>query len=908
MLRLLLLLLASLTVLLAIVTTSGRVLVFFLPQLESQINTLLLGRGVELTGLRGRWHLLNPVITVDHVRFAGGHVARATLEVDVLESTLHSTLVARHLAAEAVELTPVRGVDGRWVLGNSGAAPGGGFGATELLRHSDGMRFPHVRIQFADGSRDSVVSLGEVRVSVELSNAGSRHSGEIIVDIEHGGSGELRLAYDLEDALFGRPANGRIALDAEHFVLEPSFGLAVGGIGVHIDQLRGQWSFSKDSSTGRLALAAHDLTLPSGALNAVDAVARGSVDRLGRRWEFVVDRLEARAEHGTARLDGTVGAVTIALDGAASVELALPSFDAGPVVDVVRDAAMRVQGVDEWLGGLAPGGRVDDAKARFDVRKRELAYVARVSQLALEDFKGVPQIRNGTATVAGTEHSLRIGIDGEQMGLGLLSYVEKPIQFDHLSGEVLVWFIPGHLVVRGEALAGTFGASTLRGQFSFGRPPDPMEQRLLLTLRVGDIDAREALGLVPRELPAALLDGLDQAVAGGYVDALDLVYHGHVRTLPDVPMRQAELRVRLHDGVVRFHRDWPVVTGVAGEVVYATTGTTGRFDAGSLGGIVVNGATVVLPPSQDFVSYEGDGSGDGAALRRLIDGSPLSKWLAFVKPEWTFAGAFDYKAQLEIPIRSKSTAAADLQFDLKDLTAGLTDMKLELGSLRGKLHYKYPTQLDADSIDGTLLGHPAEYAVHTEAGEVRTTFKGHANVQQLTDWRLLPNPGLAQGELDFNGEFRIRPGSSEAPVLTVESDLVGVALALPSALGKVAEEPRASMLRITFASPANRLDVRVGDVAEGWLRMGPNGVRGGSVGIGVAAARRTRGRRCGDDRRRTCRARSDGTPEGRRSDDPPEFCVGYERIQARPRHVSERRLRGRRCRISGAAPAICRSR
>ena len=118
-LRPLLLLLISLTVLLAIVTTTGRVLVLFLPQLESQINTLLLHRGIEVTGLRGRWHLLNPVIAVDHVRFAGGHVGGMTLEVDVLESALHSTLIARHLSAEVVELTPVRDVDGHWGLGTS---------------------------------------------------------------------------------------------------------------------------------------------------------------------------------------------------------------------------------------------------------------------------------------------------------------------------------------------------------------------------------------------------------------------------------------------------------------------------------------------------------------------------------------------------------------------------------------------------------------------------------------------------------------------------------------------------------------------------------------------------------------------------------------------------------------------
>ena len=835
-LRPLLLLLISLTVLLAIVTTSGRVLVLFLPQLESQINTFLLHRGIEVTGLRGRWHLLNPVIEVEHVRFEGGHVGGMTLEVDVLESALHSALIARHLSAEIVEVTPVRDVEGHWSLGSGARAAGGGFGPTDFLRYSDGLRFPLVQIHFAAGSRDMVTSLGDVRASVVVANAGSRHSGEVVVDVEHGGSGEIRLAYDLEDALFGRPASGRIALDAEHFVLEPLFGLAVGGVGVQVDQLHGQWSFSKDSSAGKLTLAARDLTLPSGALDSVDAVVRGSVDRLGRRWEFVADRLGAQSRHGAARLDDTVVAVTVGLGGATTVEAAMPSFDAGPVVGVVRDAAVNVRGVDEWLGGLAPRGRVDGAQARLDVGKGELAYVARVSELALEDFKGVPQIRNGRASVAGTEHSLQIRVNGEQMDLGLLSYIDQPIRFEHLEGDVLVWFVPGHLVVRGKGLAGTFGASTLRSQFSFARPTDPLEQRLLLTLRINDIDAREALHYVPRELPQALLHGLDQAVVGGHVDGLDLVYHGHVRTIEGLPMRQAELRVRLHDGVVRFHPDWPVVTGVAGQVVYTSTGTTGRFDAGILQGIALRNATVLLPPSQDFVTYEGDGAGDGNALRRLIDASPLSKWLTFVKPEWTFSGPFDYTAHLKIPIRSTSAADVDLQLDLKELTAQLADMKLELGSLRGKLHYRYPAQLDADVIKGSLFGRPAEYAVRTESGQVRIAFKGHAAVHELTDWRALPNPGLADGELDFTGDYRIRPGSNEAPVLAVKSDLVGVALALPAELGKAALEPRPSTLRITFANPANRLDVQLGNVAQAWLRMDTNGVRGGSVGIGVDAA------------------------------------------------------------------------
>ncbi|MCX7065293.1 MAG: hypothetical protein NT024_12190, partial [Proteobacteria bacterium] len=218
MLRPLLLLLIALTVLLAIVTTSGRALVAWLPQLESYINTILIARGVELVGLRGGWHLLNPVIRVDRLRFAGGNASDVTMEVDVLESAFYSGLVLRHLSAALVELTPVHDVDGHWRLGDAGGATGG-FPVAALLRYSDGLRFPNVRVRFAaaevrDGG-ESLAPLGEMHLRVAVANAGLRHSGEFVVDVEQGGEGELRLAYNLSDSLFGRPTNGQIAIDAE---------------------------------------------------------------------------------------------------------------------------------------------------------------------------------------------------------------------------------------------------------------------------------------------------------------------------------------------------------------------------------------------------------------------------------------------------------------------------------------------------------------------------------------------------------------------------------------------------------------------------------------------------------------------------------------------------------------------
>ncbi len=841
LLRPVLLLLIAVTVLLAVVTATGRVIVAWLPQLEPRINSLLRGRGVEITGIEGRWHQLNPIVHVRRLTFAGGSANDVTLEVDVLESALHSTLIARHLSAAHVDLAPVRDSSGHWRLGTGGGEGAGSSGWVEdLLRYSDGLMFDDVLIRFAEtavsGQAESLTPLGEVRTRVVLANTGLRHSGGIVVHVERGGAGDVKLAYNLSDAWFGRPTYGEVEVASQSFTMDPALGVALGGFGARIDRLQGHWSFTGSSSTGQLTLSARDLQLSTGALQAADLSVRGSTGRLGLRWNLVFDRLAIVGRHGAARLDNAVVAIEKGLNGWNNVDITLPSFDAAPVLGVVRDAAASVHGVEEWLGGLNPRGRVDGMQARFGIDDHNLDYVATISDLAIENFKGVPYVRNGAATVAGTEHSVEVNLNSNHVALGFLDYFDRPTHFDHIAGTVLVWFVPGYLAVQVRDLVGTFDSSSVHGAFAFARPDDVLEQRLLLTLRVRDIDGRGALALVPRELPQALRDGLDQAIVSGQVDRADLVYHGHLRTIEGLPMRQAELSVVMHDGVVRFHPDWPAATDVAGHVSYTARGTTGVFDRGNLAGFSLANATVFLPQSVAYVDFRGTGSGDGAALRKLIDTSPLSTWLSFVKPDWSFSGPFQCAADLKVPIASGVTPNADLRFDLNGLTAGLGDMKIELGALRGKLRYSYPTTVTGRALTGRLFEYPVRFDVASEDGQVRIKFSGKAGMKQITDWRAVPNPGLADGEFDYTGEYRIRPGSNEPAILDLRSDLQGVALALPAPLGKLAEEVRPSTLKMTFAGDSDRLDFGLGNVADGWLRIDDGSVRGGSIGLGVDAA------------------------------------------------------------------------
>ena len=91
-------------------------------------------------------------------------------------------------------------------------------------------------------------------------------------------------------------------------------------------------------------------------------------------------------------------------------------------------------------------------------------------------------------------------------------------------------------------------------------------------------------------------------------------------------------------------------------MLVTTDGTRGEFDHGSLVGIDMAKASLRVPRTFDTVELAASGSGDGKSLRELIDSSPLAGWLTFVKPDWTFAGPFDFAADLRVPVNGARAA------------------------------------------------------------------------------------------------------------------------------------------------------------------------------------------------------------------------------------------------------------
>jgi uncharacterized protein YhdP len=344
---------------------------------------------------------------------------------------------------------------------------------------------------------------------------------------------------------------------------------------------------------------------------------------------------------------------------------------------------------------------------------------------------------------------------------------------------------------------------------------------------------------------------IDRAVVSGTARNAAVTFHGYLRSLGDLPVRQTELRFDVEDGAVRFHDDWPLAAALDGAVVVAADGVRATLSKGTLRGVELDGASVEAAKGQNTVHFVGNGVADGTTLMHLIADSPLREPLAFVRPDWRFSGPLDYRIDLTVPIgrvvRDRSTGgpptesgtdralAIALSTDLRGVTANLGNVGLVIGDVRGRVEYRYPFDVSAEGLTGRMLGAPATFGVDTERGRVRLGFAGAASVAALEDWLSVTVQPEVSGTLGFAGTLDAWPGRDRPIEIEVRTDLTGVAVALPAPFAKAAETARPTTLSIVPDTGALTVRATIADAGAGWLRIPEDGAMAATFEVGAAA-------------------------------------------------------------------------
>lgn len=795
----------------------------FLPQLaehKSGIETWLgeaIGAPVTLGELHAGWYGWGPALAVRDLRVrdpASGAVllafAQASIGFDPLASLRWQRPVIAALDLAGARVRLAAGPDGTLrLLPESGGAPlpvGALSAWLAQVRRFD-LRDGELRI--GDAGQEQVFQ--DVRLSLR-GGADERRAG---VALRTPGDGRLEAVLTLHGAA-DTPANWRgefwLKADRVDVARLPLAGRPASG---HLDaELWGDWA---DGTVTRLLgrLDADRLQPAADAELPGLAPLLAGLPRLGLRFDWrhagadAADGWQARLAYSAHDADGArLEGGTLELSRAADGRYELAARDL-PVDDLLRLAAAQAGGAAaDWLVRLQPAARIPQARLRFDpAQPAAWAAALEVEDLRLHADGAVPGIERLDGTLQlGATHG-RFDFDAPWLVFDAAAVFRSPFFFEtargHLGWQQAAdggWRIDiERLELETPGIAAiAFGSVTL--------PAGGGAPWLDLSAEVPHLQVGVAPTYLPdREIGAGGMAWLDRGLVSG------AGYDGHVRLrgrADRFPYRDGdgefEARFRVQDAVLDFAPDWPPLTGLDAEVVFAGPGLTVQADAAALLGVPVSAEVRIADLEHTRVDVDGASRADGAELGRILLETPVRARLGPFAEALRLGGAHRVELALRIPTDG---APMDGRGRIHFLggTLDLPDAGWHFTNLHGALDFD-DGSLDGERIGLQLAGEPMQLDVESSggAGHGETVFRlagrfsPAALLGDAADALGRGRDALASGETDGVLTLTVpaaRAGAAQY-VLGFDSPLQGLALRLPAPFGKRADEKRPLALKV----------------------------------------------------------------------------------------------------------------
>lgn len=800
----------------ALLQVGGRVFFHQLHRFEATLNTWL-GPEVRLQGLEGRWQGLNPGIFAERVRFAGGELVGFDFELDLMESLGRNRVVARRMTvADGRLVFEKTGAD--WRL--AGASDGPGLDALALFTYSDEV-WIRGRVFAREGRRTAALY-----VESWLINVAGGHRFSIRAQSEPNCT-DCALAIE-GDVTEGGP--GIVTVSASSFSLGRELDEMLGLPGFEV-ALEGAWRRG-GVGTGQARLDIELKRIETPASESTLTAKLGAWSE-GGGYRGRIDTLSAASAGRSLAFDGA-GFLLPGNLGDYFADLWLPAFAAEDVAAFAEVAFGLDHPVGRWLHNLAPRGRIDGFRARIDGGGP--AFVCRVRDAAVVAYRGVPTVENFAFVASGHTGAIRMDVDGYDFGFAMPSFVPADETYLQGGGSLTFSFGSGNFGFRGERLWLDRDGTRAVADIALSRPWGSRQSRLAVDARVDRISVGAAEGYLPLNMGPELRDWLENNVRSGHLEEGRLLFQGEVGPRDRVPRRHFELAARFVDGVVDYHADWPMASRIRANLVVGGRGTrlagSARVFDTDLGDVDIR-----VPPSGKEVSLRLRSRADAGQLLRFARSTPVRDAMPFLSDAWTGNGPVVVAAEMVLPLGvagDEALTPQDLrvEFDLEGTNFDLADLGLRFDEMTDRVSYQWPRSLSSERLTGRLFDAPVRLDIESDDATIRFSLEGSATVADAYGMLDLADPGIAAGRFDFGAVFEVFPGSEHPAELRIDSDLVGVAAALPAPLDKGNGETSALAVSLQFLDDYVAVSTRYNDLS-GWLHVDDNGILAAALGLGV---------------------------------------------------------------------------
>jgi len=838
-----------------------------------------LDRPVSAERLRPGWEGRHPTLAIDGLRLDGPD-GEPRLEVGsaYLRLGWRSILSGRpRLAAvrlEAPVLVVERLGQGRHAVAGletvvgHGAERSGDAGLGWLLGLGE-LAVEGAAVRFVDRT-GSVPEQRIEGIDLAIVNIGRQHQARIVVPQPGGGS--LSGVVDFLRPPLSRPTDWRqwrgelhlAAVGIDPARLEALAGLlelhrpsALPVVSGRVDLLA--WSRFDggrlDDATVRVRADAVGATLPAGRL-ALREVA--SELRLTRRPDGggTIDAGALSVVDARGFRLATDGPAWLQLDAAGlpvAAGLRLAPFDAGAALAAARRLPLSADAQRSLQPVELAAGRVRDLTLRWqdpslsaadrppagsgrsgsgsDAAQPRVEVTAAFDRLGLRVRGGngagpqPPGFRNLAGTLRVTERGGAVTLSGRAAQLSVPGvFAEPDLPMDRLEAEAS-WSIDparGEQWLRVDVPRLHFANADTRGLVAGSwrsGGTGPALGLIEMAGRLERVEASRVARYLPVVLPEHVRNWVRDAVTGGTVEEVLFELAGDLWNFPFRDPAEGRFRLSgtVRDGRLAFAPQWPTIDRIGGELVFERAGLEIRGRSGQVSGVRLSDIQARIADFHDaLLTIEGQGEGRARDLLRFIDDSPLAATVSTFTRDIRVEGDARLGLRLALPLDdlSRTRVAGTVFLPGNDVDLDRTLPPFE--RVVGRLEFT-ESGLALPELRGIFLGGPVRVQGRPAAGG-RMRIEAAGSIDAAGMRRVVDNPLTRRlsGRTDYRARIEVDGRSS---TLQIESDLVGLASALPAPFDKPARA--AWPLRVSGTPlappvpgarpPGDRLEVRLRD-------------------------------------------------------------------------------------------------
>tara|TARA_R110001592_G_scaffold298362_1_gene569080 strand:- start:77831 stop:81703 length:3873 start_codon:yes stop_codon:yes gene_type:complete len=803
------------------------------------------GRAITLDSLRGEMQGSQPVLTLRGLRvhetsdpagptlLALDHV---TARIDVWASLWQRRLVMDALQIEGLALELVQEAEGRWRLHGLGERLTGDFDLDATLS----MLFEQRRITLLD--THILVSPHErpqwvfQKGEISLLNGAGWHRLDGQVDLPEGGVARWQVSA-LQNGKRWQDMSLGFFLDlppidwVQH--VPPTWlelarleALTAGG------QFWGSWQEQRlQSLQGRLEAPLVRLD-PTQSIPTIGDLRADFALQWGEKQQLRIQDLEFQLGDQAWPVSRFFASRDIAED---RWQLRADSLSLGLLMQMIP-AHLLSEKAATTLATLAPQGTVRQILLEGEGTARDwrtIRWQALLDDVGVQAWQGAPAIQGISGSLIGSPSKGQLRVASDEWGMHLPKLFPQAWSYDRLTGQMdwqwseakgLRLSAPGFRVESEEGI----GAAALQLEL----PMNGITPTMALRVSLHDTQARFTTRYLPTRAPvlsSKLAQWIDQARIEGLVPLAIFSYQGSLLRDALPAERKFSLYARLEDGGLTFQRGWPRLQAVDGTL--RVDNLLVRIDQASaqLWDTVLTDVRVTIDRAQPTdpleLNVKGEVSGPLQDGLRLMQETPLADLTKNTLQGWMGDGRVEGQLAMLLNLVEGAAPLVDVAWRVDASTLSIPLLQTTLSDLAGQFSYTSTNGLQAEGLRGLFLGNPVAGSISSQDGRPEATFTGRHSIDALQDWPMISGlpEGLLSGELAWEARGVI---ATPTISLQIDSDLVGVAIDLPSPLAKTADESLPSRLTLTRRGESQNWRLNLGSDLQAVVQTGGPSMRG----------------------------------------------------------------------------------